>query len=248
MKNSNISIKLDNISKTFYFNKNKSHIHTIKDWLFNLHIKSKKEKLEALQNINLKIYKGETIGIIGKNGSGKSTLLKIIAGIYKPNKNKVFKINGEVSTFLDLQAGFNENLSVKDNIYLNGVIFGIKYKNIKKIYNKILKFSNLEKFENVKLKFLSDGMRAKLAFSITIHSNLDILLIDEVLSVGDIEFQKKCEKIFKSYKKIKKTIILVSHNLDTIQNFCSKVLLLEKGKTIYYGDPKIAIEKYNKLN
>lgn len=201
------------------------------------------EEFIALKDIDFTVKRGESIGIIGDNGSGKSTLLKIIANILRPNRGYV-KVNGKITSFLELGVGFQPDLSAKENIYLYGAIMGLSDKEIDTKIEEIFKFSELKKFENAKLKNLSSGMQVRLAFATAIQTDPEILLLDEVLAVGDIGFQYKCLNIFQQYIKEKKTILFVSHDLDVINRFCNKVLFLKHGEQIAFGNAKDVIDKY----
>ena len=201
------------------------------------------EKFEALKDVNLHINMGEFIGIIGKNGSGKSTLLKLIANIYSPTKGDIY-INGSISPFLELGIGFNGDLSARENVYLNGVILGLSRQQIDNLYKKIVQFAGLEDFMEMKLKNFSSGMQVRLAFSIASSVDANIYLCDEVLAVGDIDFQKKCLRTFEDLKKAGKTIVFVSHDLDTIKQFCTKTYLLEKGRVVKEGATEDVVDYY----
>jgi lipopolysaccharide transport system ATP-binding protein len=215
----------------------------LKSYLLNLGKARNYEKFYALKNINLEIYPGEFIGIIGLNGSGKSTLLKLIAGILYPTSGEVI-VRELISPFLELGVGFNPELSGRDNIYLYGTIIGLTKKQIDDRFDEILEFSELERFIDSPLKNFSSGMSVRLAFSVAIQSNAPILLVDEVLAVGDAPFQKKCYEVFRRYKKEKKTIVFVSHKLDSIQEFCDRVFLLQKGREVMCGKPDEMVEYY----
>ena len=193
--------------------------------------------------MNLTIHPGEFIGIIGKNGSGKSTLLKIIANIYKPTTGDVL-VNGTISPFLELGIGFNGDLSARENVYLNGIILGLSRKEIDAKYNHIVKFADLHDFMEMKLKNFSSGMQVRLAFAIAATVDADIYLCDEVLAVGDIDFQKKSLNTFFDLKKAGKTVIYVSHDLDTIKEFCTKTILLDKGKVVKSGNTNAVVDYY----
>lgn len=204
------------------------------------------EEFWALRDVTFTIKKGDTIGIIGENGSGKSTLLKIIAGVLYPDSGKI-KVNGIIAPFLELGVGFQPELSAKENVYLYGAIMGIRKKEITKRYDEIFEFAELKKFESMKLKNFSSGMTMRLAFSTAIYTNPDIFLIDEVLAVGDESFQKKCLEKFEEFKRDRKTIILVSHDLDSVKNICKNAILLSNGKIVSFGESKKVIDDYHKL-
>jgi len=234
-------IKLTNISKTFKIPKEK--MDSLQERLLNFKFKSDKRPFYALSNINLQVKSGEWLGIIGPNGSGKSTLLKLIAGIYEPDKGQI-EVNGHLVPFLELGVGFNPDLSAKDNIFLNGVILGMTRKKIQRKLNTIINFANIKPFVHQKLKNFSNGMQIRLGFSIAFQTPGDIYLLDEILAVGDYQFQRKANKVFKHMKRQGKTAILVSHDLDHIRKYCDKAIWLDHGKIINYGTPKSVINQY----
>ena len=195
----------------------------------------------ALKNVTLRIHKGEIFGIMGLNGSGKSTLLKIIAGVLYPDSGEV-KVKGKVTPILELGVGFNPELTAKENVYVYGVIMGMKKDEIKMKFDKIFKFAELEKFKNMKLKNFSSGMYARLAFATAIFTEPEILLIDEVLAVGDINFQRKCIEKIKELNENGTTIVIVSHSPEMIAEMCDRVMVLENGVVKMIGDAGKAIE------
>lgn len=206
--------------------------------------KKKQDSFWALRDVNLSIEPGERVGIIGRNGAGKSTLLKIISRITPPTTGEAF-IRGRVGSLLEVGTGFHPELSGRENIYLNGSILGLKRAEITKQLEAIIDFSGVEKFIDTPLKHYSSGMQLRLAFSVAAHLEPEILLIDEVLAVGDMEFQKKClGKMEEVSKKDGRTILFVSHNLDTIKKFCSSAILLGNGTTLYKGNTDKSITKY----
>lgn len=234
-------IELKNISKEFQIPHERRN--SIKEYFLNFPRKTHFDCFSALQNINLTINKGDWIGIIGSNGSGKSTLLKIIAGIYEPNRGSL-NVNGKIVPFLELGVGFNPELSARDNIFLNGTILGMTRKKISEKFDEMVDFAGIRKFLDQKLKNFSSGMQLRLAFSIAMQSNGDIYLLDEVLSVGDYEFQQKTRKTFEDMKREGKTVILVSHDLDSIKNICDKAILLDRGQIKTVGKPSNVINDY----
>lgn len=201
------------------------------------------EEFVALKNINFKVKKGEAVGIIGENGGGKSTLLKIIANILRPSKGLV-KINGKITPFLELGVGFQPDLTTKENIYIYGAIMGLSDKEIDAKLEEIFEYSGLKQFQDAKLKNLSSGMQVRLAFATAIQTNPEILLMDEVLAVGDMEFQQRCLDVFQRYLKEKKTIVFVSHDLNSVRRFCTKALLLRRGEQVAFGDTNEIIDRY----
>lgn len=235
------AIVVKNVSKRFVIPHEKTS--TLKGAFVNLFKKHSYEVFDALKDVSFEVKKGEFFGIIGRNGSGKSTLLKILAGIYVPNKGSV-KINGRISPFLELGIGFNPELSGRDNIYLNGTVLGLTKKQIDEKFNDIVAFSELKRFIDQKLKNYSSGMSVRLAFSVAIHANRDILLMDEVLAVGDSNFQSKCLGEFIKYKEQGKTVILVSHDVNTIQRYCDRALLLRNGKIEKIGNSEEVGNEY----
>ena len=235
------AIQLINITKTFRVPTEK--MDTLRERLLNFKLRTQTRKLKALSQINLEVKPGEWLGVVGPNGSGKSTLLKIIAGIYEPNNGEV-EVNGRLVPFLELGVGFNPDLSALDNIWLNGVILGMSRKNIKAKMETIIKFAGIKSFINQKLKIFSTGMQVRLAFSIAIQSPGDIFLLDEVLAVGDYEFRQKSKKVFQQMKRQGKTVIIVSHELDQIIDYCDQVIWMDHGRIVKSGSPKLIIKQY----
>ncbi|MEM2030705.1 MAG: ABC transporter ATP-binding protein [Archaeoglobaceae archaeon] len=210
-------------------------------------IKGRRDFVEfwALKNVSFTVENGEIFGIIGPNGSGKSTLLKILAGVLFPDTGTV-KVEGKVTPILELGVGFNPELTAEENVYLYGVIMGMKRNEIKSKAEEIFRFAELEKFRKMKLKNFSSGMYARLAFATAIATEPEILLIDEVLAVGDINFQKKCIEKIKSLNKNGTTIVLVSHSPELIVELCDEALLLESGEIKAIGEPERVVEVYTK--
>ena len=239
------TINVENISKKFrlYHEKRNTIFEQITS-IFNR--KKYYEDLVVLENISFELKKGEMLGIIGTNGSGKTTLLKLLSGILNPDKGKIIR-EGKIIPFLGLGAGFQPELTAIDNIILYGVILGFNKKEMEKRINSIIEFAELEKFKDTKLKNFSSGMYARLAFSIAMQVDPDILLVDEVLSVGDMHFQKKSYNSFISFKERKKSIIFVSHDMETITNLCDRVLFLHNGKIHSLGTPKEVVQEYAKV-
>lgn len=201
----------------------------------------------VLKDISFKVEKGDFFGIVGRNGSGKSTLLKIISQIYTPEKGEV-KVNGTLIPFIELGVGFNPELTGRENVYLNGALLGFSREEVSKMYPEIVEFAELEEFMDQKLKNYSSGMQVRLAFSIAIKAQGDILVLDEVLAVGDEAFQRKCFNYFAKLKKEKKTVILVTHSMDSVQQFCNKAALIDKGSDLVVGSPSEVAQIYRKLN
>lgn len=239
-----VAIKVTNLYKSFKLPTESAW--GLKQAIFN-RLKGKKgyKKQKVLHGLNFEIKKGEFLGIVGRNGSGKSTLLKILSDIYVPDRGKV-QINGSLIPFIELGVGFNPELTGRENIYMNGALMGFSNAEMDKMYHEIVKFAELEDFMDQKLKNYSSGMQVRLAFSIAIRARGDILVLDEVLAVGDAEFQKKCEEYFESLHG-KQTVILVTHSMENIQRFCDRAILIEKGEIKMDGDPGEVAESYKKL-
>lgn len=244
-KKNEIAISVKNVSKTFKIPHEK--ITSLRGAVVSAYKKKGYEEFKALDDVSFEVKKGEFFGIIGRNGSGKSTLLKILAGIYQADKGKV-RVHGMISPFLELGIGFNPELSGRDNIYLNATVLGMTKKQIDKKFDDIVKFSELERFIDQKLKNYSSGMQVRLAFSVSIHANRDILLMDEVLAVGDSNFQKKCIDIFRNYRSHGKTVILVTHDMTSVRKYCSRAMLIHNGKITKIGDVDRVCDEYVKKN
>lgn len=234
-------IALEEVNKIFRLPHDRKT--TLRQRFVSILQKSTYEKLYALRNINLKVDAGEFLGIIGKNGSGKSTLLKLIAKVLEPTSGRI-SVTGDVAPFLELGIGFQGDLTVKDNVFLYGALLGMSQKEIANKYDWIIDFSGLERFVDAKLKNLSSGMQVRLGFSITVSVETPILLVDEVLAVGDIDFQQKCYNTFESFKKNGRTILFVSHDLNAVEKFCDRVVLLENGQIKDIGDAYSVLHVY----
>jgi len=240
------AIKVEKVSKVFKLPREKNS--SIKSAFVNFY-KSKKgyELQKALNNVSFEIKKGEFFGIVGRNGSGKSTMLKLLAGIYTPSKGEVH-VRGSLTPFIELGVGFNPELTGRENVFLNGSLLGFNRREMKLMYNDIVEFAELERFMDQKLKNYSSGMQVRLAFSIAIRAQSDILLIDEVLAVGDSAFQRKCFDYFEDIKKSGKTIVLVSHDMDSIKRFCTRAALISNGRLELIGSPAQVADLYEKQN
>lgn len=234
------AIEVNNIWKKFKIFHDKAY--TLKDRILFWN-RNKYEVKWVLENISFNVKKGESIGIIGKNGSGKSTLLKLLTKIIYPDKGSI-KMNGRVAGLLELGAGFHHDLSGRDNIYINASIFGLSKKEIDKKYNDIVSFSELEEFIDNPVRTYSSGMYIRLAFAVAINIRADILLIDEVLAVGDIAFQEKCLNKLQEIKESGVTIVIVSHSLEQIERFCDKSLWIHNGQIAASGKCEEVHKKY----
>lgn len=242
--NSDVAISVSNLHKSFRLPTEKAF--GLKQAFFNRlrGIKGYKEQ-KVLNGIDFEIKKGEFVGIVGRNGSGKSTLLKTLAGIYYPEKGNII-IDGNLVPFIELGVGFNPELTGRENVYLNGAMLGFSNAEMDEMYNEIWKFAELEEFQDQKLKNYSSGMQVRLAFSIAIRAKGNILLLDEVLAVGDAAFQKKCNEYFASLHG-NQTVILVTHTMSNVRKFCDRAILIEKGKIKLDGNPDEVATAYEKL-
>ena len=243
--NDNIAISVKNLHKSFHLPTEQAF--GLKQAFFNRlrGIKGYKEQ-KVLRGLSFQIKKGEFIGIVGRNGSGKSTLLKILAGIYYPQKGRI-TINGNLVPFIELGVGFNPELTGRENVYMNGALLGFSNDEMKTMYNDIWEFAELKEFQDQKLKNYSSGMQVRLAFSIAIRAKGDILLLDEVLAVGDAAFQQKCNEYFASLKNTNQTVILVTHSMENVRKFCDRAILIEQGKIIKDGNPAEVANTYNQM-
>lgn len=240
-----IALKVDHVEK--YFKLPTEHSSEIKQVFINWTrgIKGYK-KQKVLKDISFTVNKGDFFGIVGRNGSGKSTLLKVISGIYPPNNGKI-EINGTLIPFIELGVGFNPELTGRENVYLNGAMLGFSEKQIDAMYDDIVDFAELWDFMDQKLKNYSSGMQVRLAFSVAIKAHGDILVLDEVLAVGDEAFQKKCNDYFFDAKRNGKTIILVTHDMGAVRQFCNRAIFINNGKIEAEGDPNMVANKYSGL-
>ena len=239
------AIIVDNVSMKFNLSKEK--VDSLKDYI----IKSIKKEIKynefwALQNVSFTVEKGDRVGILGLNGAGKSTLLKVIAGVFKPTEGSVTK-HGKMVPLLELGAGFDQQYTGKENIYLYGAMLGYYKEFIDEKYDEIVKFSELKDFIDVPIKNYSSGMKSRLGFSIATVVSPKILILDEVLSVGDAKFRKKSEKKVLSMFDSGVTVLFVSHSLAQVQRICNKAMILEKGKLIAYGDIDTISKQYEKM-
>lgn len=237
-------IRVENVSKVFQIphEKTKTLFHKV---LSFSNAAYSYEELYAVKNVTLEIKPGEFFGIIGKNGSGKSTLLRLIAGIYRPTAGNV-QVNEEITPLLELGLGFDNDFSCRDNIYVYGALLGYSRRRMNAMVEEILSFAELEKFADTKLDNLSSGMRTRLAFAIAIQSVTPVILLDEVLAVGDLVFKKKCEDVITSFKQEGKTILFVSHALDSIRKYCDRAAVMNRGELVGVGEPAAMTELYEK--
>ena len=240
-----VAIRVKNLHKSFKLPTERAW--GLKQAIFNRlrGIKGYK-KQQVLRGIDFEVKKGEFLGIIGRNGSGKSTLLKVLSGIYVPDKGDV-DVYGTLVPFIELGVGFNPELTGRENVYLNGALLGFSNEEVDEMYDGIVDFAELKDFMDQKLKNYSSGMQVRLAFSIAIRARGDILVLDEVLAVGDAAFQKKCNDYFEKLREDDQTIILVTHSMDNVRKFCDRAILIENGRIACEGDPKKVAKAYENL-
>lgn len=239
-----VAIKVDNLSKVFKLPHEKHN--SVKSILVRLGRGRGYEMQQVLKNVSFDIKEGEFYGIVGRNGSGKSTLLKLLAGIYMPTGGSI-QVSGNLTPFIELGVGFNAELTGRENVYLNGALLGFSRSEMDKMYDGIVQFAELGKFMDQKLKNYSSGMQVRLAFSIAIRANSDILLIDEVLAVGDASFQQKCYNYFKELKKQKKTVVFVTHDTNALKEYCTRGILIEEGRIVSEGKISTVVNDYSDL-
>lgn len=245
-KKAPVVLEAKNVTKSFYTPRHmtgsvkESIVHAFK------HKDKSIDTYHALKGISFQVKKGEFFGIVGRNGAGKSTLLRILAEIYRPTSGSVH-VQGRLVPFIELGVGFNNNLTGRQNVYLNGAMLGFSRKEIDAKYDEIVKFAELENFMDQRLKNYSSGMRVRLAFSVAIQAEADILLLDEVLAVGDADFKKKCYSYFDSLKQNKKTIIFVSHGMGAVREYCDRAILIENGKVAFEGTADAVADRYMQL-
>ncbi len=237
-------IKVENVSMKFNLGVEKDNsLKMMFIRLFDKRKRIKKEYFWALKDVSFEVGKGDVVGIIGANGAGKSTILKVVSGVYKPTKGKV-EVNGNISPMIELGAGFDGELTARENIYLNGAILGYSKEFIDEKFDEIVEFSELKEFLDVPVKNFSSGMVAKLAFSISTVVEPEVLIVDEILSVGDIKFQEKSKNKMMSMINGGTTVLYVSHSLQSIKDLCNKVLWLDHGKVVDFGETKDICDRY----
>jgi ABC-2 type transport system ATP-binding protein len=240
-----IAIRLTNVKKTFYVREHPNR--TIREKIQGLFLPNRSQKIQALRDINVTINKGDFFGIVGRNGCGKSTLMNIISQVYQPDKGGKAEIYGK-HIKLSLGLGFNAELTARQNIMTNGSLLGLSFKEIKGQMDDIIDFADLQEFADTPIKYYSSGMRTRLGFSIALHARADIFLLDEVFGgVGDLAFVQKAIQAFRETIVEGKTIVLISHNLGTLRQYCNRVMLIEKGEQLAVGKPADIISAYEYL-
>jgi ABC-2 type transport system ATP-binding protein len=232
-------IIVDGVRKTFLFR----HTHSIKETVIAaLRKKPLASTFDALDGIDFSVREGESVALLGLNGSGKSTLLKLISGVLQPDSGSVLT-RGRVAGLIEVGAGFHPDLSGRENVYLNAAILGMTQQEIDNRFDDIVAFSEIEKFIDTEVKHYSSGMFLRLAFSVAIHTEVDILLVDEILSVGDEPFQRKCLERIRALHEQGKTLVVVSHDLDMVAKLCDRGILINQGKLVFDGDSREAVAR-----
>jgi homopolymeric O-antigen transport system ATP-binding protein len=242
------AIEITNVSKTFIIRHNRNNsLKSQVIGIFHKRFREERETLWALKGVTFDIRSGEALGLIGRNGSGKSTLLKIIAGIYSPSSGQVRLSNPRVGTMIELGVGFHPELTGEENIYLGASIYGLSRKEIDKIYSGVVAFSELDSFMDTSLKNYSSGMQARLGFALAVNLDPDILLVDEILAVGDEAFQRKCMARMEQFRSAGKTIVFVSHSPEDVRRICDRACVLDFGSMVFLGKTDEAIDRYHAL-
>ncbi len=239
------AVVASNVSKTFRVPK--EQVHTLKERALHPLRRSGNNDFAALEDVSFEVDKGGFFGIAGRNGSGKSTLLKCLAGIYAADRGTI-GIDGRVSTFIELGVGFNMDLAARDNVSINAAMLGLSKREARRRFDDVIDFAELSEFTELKLKNYSSGMMVRLAFAVMIEIDADVLLIDEVLAVGDAAFQQKCFDEFEKIRASKRTVLLVTHDMGAVQRFCDSAILLEHGRVVAAGDPQSVGDRYLDLN
>ena len=240
-----IAVRAEGVSKVFRLPHRQ--VHTLKERVVHPTRRRSFERLEALRDVSLEVRRGEFFGIVGRNGSGKSTLMKCLAGIYRADAGEMW-MRGRMAPFIELGVGFNPELTARDNVLLNAIMLGLTPAQARERYDDVIAFAELEQFVDLKLKNYSSGMQVRLAFAVMVHVNPDVLLIDEVLAVGDAAFQQKCYDALNRAHDEGRTILLVTHDMDQVQRFCDRALLLDRGRVVAIGDPAGVATRYVQLN
>lgn len=246
MSSTKPKIVVKNVSKSFRIPVD--HKNGIKQLILGVFKKKGKgyRRYLALDDVSFQVRDGEFLGIVGRNGSGKSTLLKLLAGVYVPDRGEI-SVAGRVTPFIELGVGFNPDLTGRENVFLNGALLGFSRTEMDQMYDDIVSFAELEDFMEERLKNFSSGMQVRLAFSIAVRAKTDILLIDEVLAVGDASFQRKCFDYFRSLKKEKRTVVFISHDMNAVSEYCDRVILIDNGNIAAEGAPGKIAQKYLQL-
>jgi len=240
-----VAVKVDGVSKTFRLPQ--EQVHTLKERVLHPLRRRRFDTLHALRDVSFEVRCGEVFGIVGRNGSGKSTLMKCLAGIYQADAGEMW-LRGRMAPFIELGVGFNPDLTAYDNVLINAVMLGLSPDEARRRYGSILDFAELDEFAELKLKNYSSGMQVRLAFSVMVHVDADLLLIDEVLAVGDAAFQQKCHDVLNGLRDEGRTILLITHDMGQVQRFCDRALLLERGELQSIGDAATVSRRYTQVN
>ena len=239
------AVRVDGVSKSFVLPKER--VHTLKERVLHPLRRTTSEELRALQDVSFEVQPGEFFAIVGRNGSGKSTLLKCMAGIYATDQGRIY-VDGRMSTFIELGVGFNPDLPARDNVILNATMLGLSPRQARRRFDEVLDFAELHDFVDLKLKNYSSGMLVRLAFSVMIQVDAQVLLIDEVLAVGDAAFQQKCYDQFQAMRDRNATVLLVTHDMSAAQRFCDRAMLLEQGRQLETGETEHVANRYLEVN
>ena len=240
-----VSVAVHDVSKTFRLPH--EQVHTLKERALHPFRKRKIEELRALVDVSVDIRKGEFFGIVGRNGSGKTTLMKCLAGIYRTDAGEIW-LRGRMAPFIELGVGFNPDLTARDNVMINAIMLGLTPAQARERYDPIIEFAELERFVDLKLKNYSSGMQVRLAFAVMVYVDADLLLIDEVLAVGDAAFQRKCHDALVRARDQGRTILLVTHDMNAVQRYCHRAMLLDNGNVVAIGDPHMVARRYDEVN
>src|SRR5688572_9347884 len=238
-----LAVQVAHVAKGFRHER----VHTLKERALHPFRRTGVDVLHALEGVSFEVVEGEFFGIVGRNGSGKRTLLKCLAWIYRVDRGEI-RLRGRLSTFIELGVGFNPDLAARDNVLINGIMLGLSPREALRRFDAIIEFAELEEFVDLKLKNYSSGMQVRLAFSVMSQVDADVLLIDEVLAVGDAAFQQKCFDVFADLRDAGKTILFVTHDMGSVQRFCHRALLIEHGEVKLIGEPERVARHYVEVN
>jgi ABC-type polysaccharide/polyol phosphate transport system ATPase subunit len=239
------AVVVDHVTKRFVIPQERRH--TLKERAMHPLSRPAVNRFEALDDVSFAVESGEFFGIVGRNGSGKSSLLKCLAGIYRTDAGQIY-VSGRVSTFIELGVGFNPDLAARDNVVMNGIMLGLTPREARARFERVVQFAELEEFVDLKLKNYSSGMHVRLAFSVMVQVEADILLVDEILAVGDAAFQQKCFDVFFRMRDEGRTVLFVTHDMAAVQRFCHRAMLLDRGRVAAIGEPREVADRYLQLN
>jgi ABC-type polysaccharide/polyol phosphate transport system ATPase subunit len=240
-----VAIEVRNLEKTFRIPHNR--VNSVRERVVHPFAHRGHVDLPVLKGISFDVHQGEFFGIVGRNGSGKSTLLKIMSSVYRADAGRI-RIAGRLAPFIELGVGFNPELTSRENVVLNGVLMGLSHREARRRLDSVIDFAELQGFADLKLKNYSSGMLVRLAFAVMVEADADVMLIDEVLAVGDAAFASKCMDVFRDRRRAGKTVVLVTHDMSTVQSFCDRALVLHEGRVLYEGEPEEVALRYLRLN